>query len=159
VGSTDVIGVVEAIASGPANEPELGPDGARQGPLAAIDDALEQAVTTFAPRLLTPRRPTVIVEVPLAASRGVAQRLAALTELYPELTMDEMQRVAQSRERLLVLDAGPLAALGLVRGDLVGVPGGETKASHAALLRAVARGQRPLLAIERGGQHYLLAAR
>jgi hypothetical protein len=40
----------------------------------------------------------------------------------------------------------------------VGVPGGETAATRAALLRSVARGRRPLLAIDRAGQHYLLAS-
>src|SRR5206468_1565160 len=78
VGAPEVIGVVESVASGPANEPELGPDGERRGPLEAIDEALERAVRAFAPGLATPRRPTLVVEVPLAASPGLVQRLAAL---------------------------------------------------------------------------------
>jgi hypothetical protein len=54
---------------------------------------------------------------------------------------------------------GELAPLGLLAGDLLGVPGGETKASRAALARAVARGQKPALAIVRAGQRYILASR
>ena len=158
VGASDLIGAVEAIASGPANEPEIGSDGERRGPLEAIDEALDSAVRAFAPRLWSPRRPTLVVEVPLPVSRSLVGRLAALGELYPELTADEMQRLAQSRERFLVVEAGSLAGLGLLPGDLVGVPGGETAASHAALLRAVAHGRKPLLTVERGGQHFLLAA-
>ena len=158
VGSPEVIGVVEAVASGPANQPELGPDGRRDGPLRAIDEVLETAVRTFAPRLASPVRQTLVVEVPVAAAGSVVKRLAALAELYPELPADDMLRLGGSRERFLVVAAGPLAALGLRPGDLLGVPGGETAASRAALVRAVARGRKPLLAIDRGGQHYILSA-
>jgi hypothetical protein len=158
VGSSEVIGSVEAVASGAANEPEVDPDGRRAGPLAAIDEALEAAVRTFAPRLVAAPRPTLVVEVPTAAAGTAVKRLTALVELYPELPADDMQRLAASRERFLVVAAGPLAGLGLQRGDLVGVPGGETAATRAALLRAVARGRKPLLAIDRGGQHYVVAA-
>ncbi|HMC93494.1 MAG TPA: hypothetical protein VKO16_01860, partial [Polyangia bacterium] len=59
----------------------------------------------------------------------------------------------------LVVAPGALAALGLARGDLLGVPGGQTAASRAALARAVARGQKPALAVERAGQRYILASR
>jgi hypothetical protein len=69
-----------------------------------------------------------------------------------------MQELAQSRERFLVIDPGPLARLGIARGDLLGVPGGVTAASRAALARAVARGLRPALAVERDGQRYVLAS-
>jgi hypothetical protein len=158
VGAPEVIGAVEAVSSGPANEPEIGPDGEPRGPLAAIDEALDEAVRAFAPRLLSRARPAVLVEVPVAAAGSLVARLGALGELYPELAADEMQRLAQSRERLLVVEPGMLARLGLARGDLVGVPGGQTAASHAALLRAVARGRKPLLAIDRAGQHYILAS-
>jgi hypothetical protein len=158
LGSSEVIGAVEAVSSGPPNEPEVGPDGRRAGPLLAIDEVLERAVRTFAPRLASPPRPTLVVEVPVAAAGNVVKRLAALAELYPELSAEEMQRLAESRERFLVVAAGPLATIGLQPGDLLGVPGGVTAASRAALARAVARGRKPLLAIDRGGQHYLLSA-
>jgi hypothetical protein len=158
LGSSDVIGAVETVASGPANEPEVGADGQRAGPLRAIDEALETAVRSFAPRLLARSRPTLVVEVPLASAGSLVKRLAALGELYPDLSVEDMQRLAASRERFLVVEPGLLGGLGLARGDLVGVPAGQTAASRAALLRAVARGRKPLLAIDRGGQHYILAA-
>ena len=41
----------------------------------------------------------------------------------------------------------------------LGIPGGVTPASRAALARAVAHGLKPALAVERGGQRYVLAAR
>jgi hypothetical protein len=158
LGSAEVIGSVEAIASGPPNQPEIGSAGERRGPLEAIDEALAEAVKSFAPRLLTPVRSTLLVEVPVAAAATVVKRLGATAELYPELGEDDLIRLANSRERFLVIEAGVLAPLGLMRGDLVGVPGGATNASRAALLRAVAHGRKPLIAVDRGGQHYVLAS-
>jgi hypothetical protein len=158
LGSSAVIGTVETIASGPANEPEVGPDGKRRGALEAIDDALDEAVRNFAPRLATVRRRTLVVEIPRASATSVGRRLEALAELYPELSVEQMQRLGQARERFLVVAPGPLAALGLAADDLLGVPGGDTAASHAALMRAYARGKKPALAVERRGQRYILAA-
>jgi hypothetical protein len=156
VGAPAVIGTVESIETANPNEPEVSPTGESQGPMAAIDDALDRAVRAFAPALSTRRQRTLIVEVPVAASRSLVGRLQALQQLYPELTEPQLQRLAASRERFLVVDPGRLAGLGIEAGDLLGVPGGETIASHAALVRAVARGRKPLLMIDRNGQHYVL---
>jgi len=159
LGSREVIGDVETIVSGVPNEPELGPDGEKHAALLAIDGALEKAVAAFAPRLVAVERPAQIVEIPAEVAGSVARRLTALGTLYPELSMDEMEVLAQSRERFLVRDPGPLAALGIARGDLLGVPGGQTTASRAALARAVAGGLKPALAVVRAGQRYVLASR
>ena len=158
LGSREVIGTVETIESGAPNEPEVGPDGEKHAAMVAIDTAFEKAIATFAPRLVSPRRTVEIAEVPSEAAQSVARRLTALGVLYPELSLDQMEELAQSRERFLVLDPGPLAGLGIARGDLLGVPGGVTAASRAALVRAVARGLRPALAVVRDGQRYLLAS-
>jgi hypothetical protein len=155
VGAPDVIGAVESIETGPINESESA-RGEKRGAAAAIDAALEEAVQTFAPRIYTPRRTTLIVEVPPAAAGDLARKLETLQQLYPELTIAEMQALAESRERFLVLEPGQLGGLGIVAGDLLGVPGGETRASRAALARAVARGRKPLVAVIRGGQRYIL---
>jgi len=155
IGAPTVIGTVEAIEASDPNVPEVGPDGEPQGPMAAIDEALARAVESFAPALSTPRRRMLIVEVPVASSASLVARLESLQQLYPELTEAELQRLAESRERFLVVAPGHLGALGIEPGDLPGEPGGETIASHAALARAVARGRKPLLAIDRNGQHYL----
>jgi hypothetical protein len=158
VGAPDVIGTVEAIESGLATESETaGAGGAKRGAAAAIDEVLDEAVRTFAPRIHTPRRPTLIVEVPVAAANNLIAKLEALQRLYPELSMDAMQALAESRERFLVVDPGHIAKLGVTRGDLLGVPGGETHASRAALARAVARGRKPLVSVVRGGQRYILS--
>jgi hypothetical protein len=158
VGSPDVIGTVEAIESGPANESETtGRDGEKRGAAAAIDEVLDAAVRTFAPRIHTPRRPTLIVEVPVAVSNNLIAKLEALQRLYPGLSEDAMQALAAHRERFLVVEPGHFAKLGVARGDLLGVPGGETHASRAALARAVARGRRPLVSVIRGGQRYILS--
>ncbi len=160
LGTREIIGSVETIASGAPNEPEVGPDGEKHAAMEAIDAALEKAIATFAPRLVSEGRgATSIVEVPPEAAGDVTRRLTALGALYPEISLDEMQALAQSRERFLVLAPGPLRALGIARGDLLGVPGGTTAASRAALARALAHGLRPALAVERGGQRYVLAAR
>ncbi len=159
LGSRQIIGSVETIASGAPNEPEVGPDGDKHAVMEAIDTALQKAIATFAPRLVSHASGAAIVEVPAEAAASVTRRLTALGSLYPELSLDQMQALAQSRERFLVLAPGALAALGIARGDLLGVPGGVTAASRAALARAVAHGLRPALAVERGGQRYVLAAR
>ena len=162
LGSREIIGSVETVASGAPNEPEVGPDGEKHAVMEAIDAALEKAIATFAPRLASNASGasgTTIVEVPVEAAASVTRRLTALGTLYPELSLDEMQTLAQSRERFLVLAPGALATLGIARGDLLGIPGGVTAASRAALARAVAHGLKPALAVERGGQRYVLAAR
>ena len=162
LGNREIIGSVETVASGAPNEQEVGPDGEKHAAMEAIDAALEKAIATFAPRLASNASgasATTIVEVPPEVAASVTRRLTALGILYPELSLDEMQALAQSRERFLVLAPGPLAALGIARGDLLGVPGGVTPASRAALARAVAHGLKPALAVERGGQRYVLAAR
>jgi hypothetical protein len=159
LGTREIIGSVETVASGAPNEPEVGPDGEKHAVMEAIDAALEKAIATFAPRLVPTAAGATIVEVPAEAAPSVTRRLTALGTLYPELSLDEMQALAQSRERFLVLDPGALAALGIARGDLLGIPGGVTAASRAALARAVARDLKPALAVERGGQRYVLAAR
>jgi hypothetical protein len=159
LGSGEVLGNVETIVSGPPNEPEVGPDGEKHAAMAAIDEALSRAVATFAPRLAGHGGAPAIVEVPTEVAHSVTRRLATVATLYPELSLDEMQALAQSPERFLVLDPGSLVSFGIARGDLLGVPTGETAASRAALARAVARGLRPALAVVRAGQRYLLAAR
>jgi hypothetical protein len=158
LGSREVIGTVETIASGAPNEAEVGPDGEKHAAMEALDTAFEKAIASFAPRLVSAAPAAQIVEVPADAAKSVARRLTALGALYPELSLDQMQELGQSRERFLVLAPGPLAGLGIARGDLLGVPGGVTAASRAALARAVARGLRPALAVERGGQRYVLAS-
>jgi hypothetical protein len=159
LGNREIIGSVETVTSGAPNEPEVGPDGEKHAVMEAIDAALEKAIATFAPRLTSNASGATIVEIPAEAAASVTRRLTALGTLYPELSLDEMQELAQSPERFLVLAPGPLAALGIARGDLLGVPGGVTAASRAALARAVAHGLKPALAVERGGQRYVVAAR
>jgi hypothetical protein len=158
LGNRDVIGAVETVSSGAPNEPEVGPEGEKRAVMEGIDDALGKAIATFAPRLATEGPAAAIVEVPAEAAGSVTRRLTVLAVLYPELSLDQMQALAQSRERFLVLAPGALVNLGLQPGDLLGVPTGTTAASRAALARAVARGLRPALAVVRDGQRYVLAS-
>ena len=158
VGAPDVIGTVEAIESGPANESETtGSDGEKRGAAAAIDVVLDEAVRTFAPRIHTPRRPTLIVEVPVAAANNLITRLEALQRLYPELSMDAMQALAATASASW--SSSPATSRSWVSRAviLLGVPGGETHASRAALARAVARGRKPMVSVVRGGQRYILS--
>ena len=157
VGAPEVIGTTEAIETGPINESESSQrEGEKWSAATAVDEALEAAVRTFAPRIYTRRQPTLIVEVPPAAAGDLVGRLETLQRSYPELSVAQMQALAESRERFLVVEPGHLAKLGVAPGDLLGVPGGETRASRAALARAVARGGKPLVAVVRGGQRYIL---
>lgn len=158
VGSKQVIGVVETVASGVPNEAEVGDGGRRGAALEAIASGIEKALATFAPRLAGRERPFDLVEIPPAAAGSVTRRLAILGDLYPELSMDQMQAVAETRERFFVVQPGELSALGVAAGDLLGIPGGHTAATRAALARALSRGLRPALAVERAGQQYILAS-
>ncbi|HEY7373326.1 MAG TPA: hypothetical protein VIF57_14280 [Polyangia bacterium] len=157
VGAAEIIGSVEAVESGPANESEAVGAGEKLGVAAAIDEAMDEAVRTFAPSIYTRRRPTLLVEVPVAVRGDLVKTLETLQQLYPELSIAEIQALAESRERFLVVAPGHLAKLGVQPGDLLGVPGGQTHATRAALARLVARGGKPLLAVVRGGQRYILS--
>jgi hypothetical protein len=159
VGAGEVIGTVETVESGAPNEPEIAPNGDKHAAMRAIESAIEKAIATFAPRLVSPPRDTFVVEVPVGAAGSPVRRVTTLAELYPELSIEQTQSLGGSRERFLVVTPGELARLGLQAGDLLGVPGGQTNASRAALARAVARGQKPALAIVRAGQRYILASR
>jgi hypothetical protein len=123
-------------------------------------------VHIFAPSLAVrvragapPPEPPLIAEVPAAAAGAPLARMQAVSELYPELSVDQIQRLAGSRERFMVVRPGALAALGLAAGDLLAAPAGESLASRAALARRLARGGRVKLIVERAGQRYLLASR
>ena len=143
--------VVDYVARGTGNS------GEKWAAAAAIDEAMDEAVRAFAPRIHTPRRPTLIVEVPPADAGNLTRKLETLQRLYPELSVAQVQALADSPERFLVIGPGQLAPLGVAQGDLLGVPGGRTDASRAALARAVARGGKPLVAVVRGGQRYILS--
>ncbi|HSS39009.1 MAG TPA: hypothetical protein VLT58_09595 [Polyangia bacterium] len=158
VGSKQVLGSVETVASGRPNEAEVGAKGQKGAALEAIGEAVEKALAAFAPRLLPQGRAFQIVEIPASQAASVTRRLALLGSVYPELTFEQMQEIAQSRERFFVVEPGELAALGVAAGDMLGVPGGQTAASRAALARALSRGLQPALAVERAGQQYILAA-
>ncbi|MES1165039.1 MAG: hypothetical protein ABUR63_04735 [Verrucomicrobiota bacterium] len=158
VGSKQVLGSVETVASGRPNDAEVGAKGQKGAALEAIASAVEKALAAFAPRLLPRERPFQIVEIPPAQAASVTRRLALLGTVYPELSVEQMQEIARSRERFFVVEPGELTALGVVAGDMLGVPGGYTAASRAALARALSRGLQPALAIERAGQQYILAA-
>ena len=156
VGAPDIIGTVDVVEIGVRRRARGGAERRAPGSRGGIDAALASAVSSFAPRLYTPPQRTVIAEVPVDASRSIVQRVETLQQLYPELAVADMQLLAEAKERFLVVEPGFLAQLGITRGDLLGVPGGTTTASRAALARAVARGKKPLLAIVRGGQRFIL---
>ncbi|MFL5304873.1 MAG: hypothetical protein ACJ8F1_06645 [Polyangia bacterium] len=158
VGSKQVLGSVETVTSGIPNDPEVGAKGQKGAALEAIASAVEKALAAFAPRLMPAGHPFRMVEIPPSEAASVTRRLTLLATVYPELTVEQMQEIAQSRERFFVVEPGELTALGVAGGDMLGVPGGHTAATRAALARALSRGLQPQLAIERAGQQYILAA-
>ena len=105
-----------------------------------MDEALDEAVRTFAPRIHTPRRPTLIVEVPAAMAGDLMRRLQTLQRLYPELSLAQNQALADSRERFLVVQPGALAKLGL-RPGICWVSRGRT--ARAARRSPARRARRP----------------
>jgi hypothetical protein len=159
VGAPDVIGTVEATESGPAGESETtGGDGEKRGAVAAIDAVLDEAVRTFAPRIHTPRRPTLIVEVPVAAADNLVARLEALQRLYPELSVEAMQALAGKPRAL----PGRRARSHREAGRRAVVICWACRAARPmpaapALARAVARGRKPMVSVVRGGQRYILS--
>ncbi len=154
----EVVGSVDTIASGRANDPEVGPRGERRAAMQAIDEALRKTVRAFAPRLARAGRPFDVAEDSAGPGASFTRRLSSLAELYPELSIDDMEALALSADSLVVLEPGPLVALGLVRGDLLRLPGRSAKSARAVLARALSRGSPPGLEVDRHGQHYVLAA-
>jgi hypothetical protein len=161
-GHVEVIGTVNTVAAAEPNENEIGPRGESLGVQKAIDEAMARAIRTFAPGLATRppgRIEPVIVEVPLADAPVPLARLKAVQELYPELSIDQIETLTASHERYLVIQPGTLGALGIVAGDLFDAPSGTTLTSRAALARTLARGGAVRLVVRRAGQRYLLADR
>lgn len=154
----EIIGLVDTVSSGRPNEPEVGPHGERRAALAAIDDALRKTVRAFAPRLASSHRAFEVAEDAAGPQASFTVRLSRLAELYPELSVDDMEALALSADSLLVLDPGPLLALGVMRGDLLRLPRAATKSARAVLARALSRGAPLSLEVDRHGEHYLLAA-
>jgi hypothetical protein len=164
-GHSEIIGAINTVTSGHPNEGEVGAHGESLGLQKAIDEAIAQAVHTFAPGLIRrgaggaaalPDLP-VIVEVPPSTPPTTLARTEVVQELYPELSIDQIQVLAACTERFLVLRAGALASLGVTAGDLVAAPFGQTFRSRAALARIIARGGPVKLVVQRAGQRYLLA--
>jgi hypothetical protein len=163
-GHSEVIGTVDTVAVGHPNEGEIGPRGESLGLQKAVDEAIAKAVRTFAPGLLPrggggggiPDLP-VIAEVPSSTEPTPLARLQAVQELYPELSIDQIQALTTSTDRFLVLRPGALASLGVTAGDLLAAPFGQTLRSRAALARMIAHGGPVKLVVQRAGQRYLLA--
>jgi hypothetical protein len=160
--SRDILGSIETFATTFARAPEIGADGKPVGLQAAIDSAVAQALKTFAPNLVSAPMP-LVVEVParseeaaIGGALAAVDKLRRLQVLYPELSMDDMAALASSNARFMVVNAGPLGALGLARGDLVSGMGGQNLGGRAALARTLARGETPAMTIDRGGSRFLV---
>ncbi|HXU65428.1 MAG TPA: hypothetical protein VN962_27195 [Polyangia bacterium] len=156
--SQELIGSVDTIGSGRPNEPEVGPHGERRAAMEAIDEALGKAIRAFAPRLAGGSPVFDVAEDSAGPDASFADRLSRLAELYPELSLDDMEALALSGDSLVVLAPGPLLALGVLRGDLLRLAETSAKSARAVLARALARGAPPQIEVDRQGQHYLLAA-
>ena len=154
----EVVGSVETIASGLANDPEVGPHGERRAAMQAIDEALRKTIRAFAPRLAGGSRPFDVAEDSAGPGASFTDRLSRLTELYPEMSVEDMEALALSGDSLVVLEPGPLRALGILRGDLLRLPEASARSSRATLARALSRGSAPSIEVDRNGQHYVLAA-
>jgi len=165
VGHADVIGTVDTVVAGNPNEGEVGARGESLGLQKAIEEAIAKAVRTFAPRLAARAasgraapEPPMIAEVPVGAGAATVARLQAVQELYPELSIEQVQALATSGERFLVVRPGALAPIGVAAGDLLAPPFGQELTSRAALARLLAGGGPVKLVVQRAGQRYLLAS-
>jgi len=164
-GGAAVLGTVETFASAMVGEPELDPRGRPRGLQIAVAEALAKAVRMYAPDLAGGEPFPKVIEAPAspaterarrAGTRAALERLKKIQALYPEASTDDLASLSSSRARLLVLEPGRLAALGLQRGDLVSGTGAQPLGSRAALARALARGETPALGVDRGRTHFVL---
>ncbi|HEX2661043.1 MAG TPA: hypothetical protein VHU40_22340, partial [Polyangia bacterium] len=161
--SSDVLGRVETFASALASAPELDASGKPQGLQKAIDIAVHDALARFAPRLKPGAPFPALAEIPAeleqhagSGAPALVERLRRLVALYPELTLDELSKLATGRARFLIIRPGRLAAVGVQPGDLLNGVAGKPLGSRAALSRSLARGEVPPFSVERAGEHFLV---
>jgi hypothetical protein len=159
----DVLGSVETFATAFANAPEVAADGRPTGLQQAIDQAVHQALTSFAPDLGPSAPFPALVEAPvrtegsaIGGALAAVDKLRKLQVLYPEIAPDDLASLASSNARFLVVNPGRLAALGLLPGDLVAGMGGGSLGGRAALARTLARGDTPAMSIDRNGGRFLI---
>jgi len=159
----DVIGSIETCATAFASGAEIDAQGQPVGLQKAINDAIANALKTFAPKLIPSAPFPKVVEVPQrtednlqGGSLAAIDKLRKLEALYPELAVDDLAALASSRARFLIVSPGRLASVGLERGDLVSGMGGQTLGSRAALARTLARGDIPALSVDRVGGRFLV---
>ena len=163
VDQRDVIGSIETCATSFATGPEMDTQGKPLGLQKAINDAMANALKTFAPRLVPAAPFPQVVEVPQRADDSIQggalaaiDKLRKLESLYPELSADDLAALASSRARFLIVAPGRLSSVGLERGDLVSGMGGQTLGSRAALARTLARGDVPAMSVDRVGGRFLV---
>jgi len=159
----DVIGSIETCATAFANGPEIDPQGKPLGLQKAINDAVANALKTFAPQLVPSAPFPQVVEVPQRTDDSIQggalaaiDKLRKLEALYPELSTDDLAALASSHARFLIVSPGRLASVGLARGDLVSGMGGQTMGSRGALARILARGDVPAMSVDRIGGRFLV---
>jgi hypothetical protein len=159
----DVIGSIETCATAFANGPEVDGEGKPVGLQKAINEAMANALKTFAPQLVPSAPFPKVVEVPQRADDSIGggalaaiDKLRKLEALYPELSTDDLAALASSRARFLIVSPGRLASVGLARGDLVSGMGGQTLGSRGALARTLARGDVPAMTVDRIGGRFLV---
>jgi hypothetical protein len=164
-----IIGSIETFASAFANAPELDAKGNAQGLQRAIEDAIAQAVRSFAPQLAAGVDPLHVVEAPASetpqqglgagsgsGALGAVERLRKLQVLYPERPLEELAALATSEARFLVVSPGRLAALGVAQGDLLSGVAGRHLGSRGAFARVLASGATPAMRVERQGTRFLV---
>jgi len=161
--SPDVLGSIETFATAFANAPEVDEQGRPVGLQHAIDQAVVQAMGSFAPRLIATEPFPTVAEVPLRSegsaingALAAVDKLRKLQVLYPEVSTNDLAALASSSARFLIVNPGRLAALGVARGDLVNGLLGQNLGGRAAFARTLARGDTPGLSIDRGGKRLLV---
>lgn len=159
----DILGSIETFATAFTNAPEVDAKGRPVGLQQAIDEAVHQALTSFAPRLVAKDIFPTVVEIPVRSegsaingALAAVDKLRRLQVLYPEQSPDDLASLASSSARFLIVTPGRLAALGLAPGDLVAGLGGHNLGGRAAFARNMARGNMPAFSVERAGGRFLV---
>ena len=163
VASTDVIGQVETFGSALVSAPEVDAKGQPQGLQKAIDVAVHDALARFAPHLKPGAPFPALAEIPAelehharSGAPALVERLRRLLAIYPELTLDELSKLATGHARFLIIRPGRLASVGVQAGDLLDGVAGHALGSRAALARSLARGEVPPFSVERPSGRFLV---
>jgi hypothetical protein len=162
VGNEEVIGTIHTTAGTVIGDREVTLTGENLGLPKAVEEAVQKAVQTYAPSLVSRAVLPRLIEVPDPAQGTpsgtpvTVDRLRRVQLVYPERPAMELVTLAATQARFLIIAPGTLAAFGIAAGDLLGGSGARPLTSRGELFRTLARGAPPAVYVERQGERFLI---